>query len=179
VVDLYSTVTTWKQRSLPLASSAMLQCHALPCMAMLYFGINRSTVFATSNRTDRKSLTYRTKAAPLLKIAQDDSKPTPLTPYQEIIGCLQWLAGCTRPDISFAASYLARGHPRRHRPLSRLIETYLAVCYGAIQDKHDKHVGTCGALTSSWRRRAERERQSKLADYCQETIAEAGQSPSM
>jgi hypothetical protein len=50
VVDLYSTVTTWKQRSLPLASSAMLQCHALPCIAMLYFGINRSTVFATSNR---------------------------------------------------------------------------------------------------------------------------------
>jgi hypothetical protein len=53
-------------------------------------------------------LTYRTKAAPLLEIAEDDSKPTPLTPYQEIIGCLQWLAGCTRPDISFAASYLAR-----------------------------------------------------------------------
>jgi hypothetical protein len=51
------------------------------------------------------------------------------------------------------------------------METYLAVCYGAIQDKHDKHVGTCGALTSSWRRRAERERQSKLADYCQEILA--------
>jgi hypothetical protein len=27
----------------------MLQCHALPYIAMLYFGINRSTVFATSN----------------------------------------------------------------------------------------------------------------------------------
>jgi hypothetical protein len=31
-------------------------------------------------------LTYRIKAAPLLKIAEDDCKPTPLTPYQEIIG---------------------------------------------------------------------------------------------
>jgi hypothetical protein len=57
---------------------------------------------------ERLPLTYRTKATPLLKIAEDDSKPTPLTPYQEIIGCPQWLAGCTRPDISFAASYLAR-----------------------------------------------------------------------
>ena len=27
----------------------MVQCHALPCIAMLYFGIGRSTVFATSN----------------------------------------------------------------------------------------------------------------------------------
>jgi hypothetical protein len=53
-------------------------------------------------------INYRTKAAPLPKIADDHSEPTPLTPYQEIIGCLQWLAGCTRPDISFAASYLAR-----------------------------------------------------------------------
>jgi hypothetical protein len=52
--------------------------------------------------------------------------------------------------------------------LFRLIETYLAVSYSAIQDQHDKHHGTCDALASSWRHRAERERQSKLADYRQE-----------
>jgi hypothetical protein len=74
-------------------------------------------------------LTYRTKAAPLLKIAEDDSKPTPLTPYQEIIGCLQWLAGCTRPDISFAASYLARytANPTKdHWELALRTTSYLA-----------------------------------------------------
>ena len=32
----------------------------------------------------------------------------PLSRFQEIVGCLQWIATCTRPDISFAASYLAR-----------------------------------------------------------------------
>jgi hypothetical protein len=42
--------------------------------------------------------------------------PIPLTPYQEIVGCLQWVAGCTRPDISFAASFLARqvARPTEH-----------------------------------------------------------------
>jgi hypothetical protein len=39
---------------------------------------------------------------------RDGISPIPLTPYQEIVGCLQWVAGCTRPDISFAASFLAR-----------------------------------------------------------------------
>jgi len=28
--------------------------------------------------------------------------------YQEVGGCLLWLAGCSRPDICFAASYLTR-----------------------------------------------------------------------
>src|SRR4051812_25488646 len=35
-----------------LCYAAMLQCHALPCIAMLYFGINHSTVFATSSTFD-------------------------------------------------------------------------------------------------------------------------------
>ncbi|KAK4685970.1 putative transposase, partial [Tremellales sp. Uapishka_1] len=39
---------------------------------------------------------------------KDDDEATPLTAYQEMIGCLQWIATCTRPDISFAASFLAR-----------------------------------------------------------------------
>jgi hypothetical protein len=30
------------------------------------------------------------------------------TPYQGLVGCFQWLATCTRPDISFTASFLAR-----------------------------------------------------------------------
>jgi hypothetical protein len=30
------------------------------------------------------------------------------TQYQRLVGCLQWLATCTRPDISYTASFLAR-----------------------------------------------------------------------
>jgi hypothetical protein len=46
----------------------------------------------------------------------DESPTAPLTPFQEIVGCLQWVAGCTRPDISFAASFLARqiARPTEH-----------------------------------------------------------------
>jgi hypothetical protein len=55
--------------------------------------------------------------------------------------------------------------------LFRLVETYLAVCYSSIQDKQDKHRETCGALALSWKHRAEREWQSKRADYRQEMQA--------
>jgi hypothetical protein len=52
--------------------------------------------------------------------AEDESRDgissIPPTPYQEIVGCLQWVAGCTRPDVSFAASFLARqvARPTEH-----------------------------------------------------------------
>ncbi len=55
-----------------------------------------------------KHANYRNWAAPLGKTTVTDGEPVALSPYQEIIGCLQWLAGCTRPDISYAASFLAR-----------------------------------------------------------------------
>ena len=51
---------------------------------------------------------YRNWAAPITKTTGIDDTPAALTPYQEIVGCLQWLAGCTRPDISYTASLLAR-----------------------------------------------------------------------
>ena len=52
-----------------------------------------------------------------------------LTPYQELVGCLLWLAGCTRPDIMFAASYLSRAlaKPSRHHwDLAQGVLTYLS-----------------------------------------------------
>jgi hypothetical protein len=44
----------------------------------------------------------------------------PLTPFQEIVGFLQWIAGCTIPDISFAVSFLARQVARRTEHMWRM-----------------------------------------------------------
>lgn len=51
------------------------------------------------------------KGAPLpVRKLEDEDFETPavISPYQELVGCLLWLSGCTRPDVSFAASYLSR-----------------------------------------------------------------------
>jgi transposase InsO family protein len=37
-----------------------------------------------------------------------DGESIEATQYQGLVGCFQWLATCTRPDISYTASYLAR-----------------------------------------------------------------------
>jgi hypothetical protein len=54
----------------------------------------------------------------------DESPTAPLTPFQEIVGCLQRVAGCTRLDISFAASFLAR---QIARPTEHLRQVALGV----------------------------------------------------
>jgi len=60
--------------------------------------------------------------------------------YQELVGCLLWLAGCSRPDVCFAASYLTRymSSPSEHhcrlalRVVSYLVHTRtLGITLGA------------------------------------------------
>ena len=80
------------------------------------------------------------------------------------------VAGPSRLD-NLSAEHI----PDVNATLFRLVETYLAVSHSAIRDTHDKHHRTCDALASSWRHRAERERQSKLADYRQEIQSLVGE----
>ena len=57
-----------------------------------------------------------------------DSKMAETTPFQGLVGCFQWLASCTRPDISYAASFLARhltSPTEHHMQLARRAAAYL------------------------------------------------------
>ena len=72
-----------------------------------------------------KHANYRNWAAPLGKTTVTDGESVALSPYQEIIGCLQWLAGCTRPDISQLQDLfrrLDRGRNERRHVSIRLHE---------------------------------------------------------
>lgn len=59
----------------------------------------------------------------------DGDEAVGLTGYQAIVGSLLWVAGCTRPDVSFAAGFLARhtAAPRQsHWDLAITCLAYLA-----------------------------------------------------
>ena len=60
-----------------------------------------------------------------------DDYAAQLSPYQQLVGCLLWISGCTRPDVAFTASYLSRfaSNPLEHhwqlalRAVSYLVNT--------------------------------------------------------
>ncbi|KAE8542525.1 hypothetical protein D1P53_001305 [Cryptococcus gattii VGV] len=66
--------------------------------------------------------------ADLQSITDDQSSSVHPQKYQELIGSIQWLAGTTRPDIAFSASYLARfaAAPREtHWQMALRVVSYL------------------------------------------------------
>jgi len=82
-----------------------------------------------------KYQSHRTRITPMATEQRPNSKldtidgPTPLTRYQAIIGSLQWLATCTRPNIAFATSFLARSvsDPKEsHWRMAVAVVAYLA-----------------------------------------------------
>ncbi|TYJ52530.1 hypothetical protein B9479_006854 [Cryptococcus floricola] len=78
---------------------------------------------------------------------EDESPAAPLTPYQEIVGSLQWIASTVRADIAFSAAYLARF---ASKPLESHWQLALRVTAYLGQTKHEGLVlggdGTAEAL---------------------------------
>ena len=63
------------------------------------------------DRFPDSSKSTKPRGTPMNGRQVDEAQPShraALTAYQEVVGCLQWIATCTRPDISFTSSYLAR-----------------------------------------------------------------------
>ncbi|CAI5989948.1 unnamed protein product [Closterium sp. NIES-64] len=88
------------QRTITLTQSHMVQ------QVLLRFGFTYSSPQATPLST-RHSLS----ALP------SDESVEPSGPYQELVGCLMYLMTCTRPDLAYPLSILARYvAPGRHRP---------------------------------------------------------------
>ncbi|KAH9095792.1 hypothetical protein LEN26_017693 [Aphanomyces euteiches] len=65
---------------------------------------------------DMKDCHPQSSPLPLDHKVTEDGQPSAMSSskMREIIGSLQWLAGCTRPDVAFATSLLSRFAPNEH-----------------------------------------------------------------
>lgn len=86
------------------------------------------------------------------QIANSDSQCVDV-PYQQLIGSIMYLAVCTRPDISYAVSYLSQfnnQHLKEHWLKAKRVLKYLKGTkeLGILYKKTGKSL--CGFVDSDW-----------------------------
>ncbi|CAI7886974.1 unnamed protein product [Closterium sp. NIES-54] len=85
----------------------------LPFYVLVYVD---DLVFATGD-TEALALSTPLPTGHSLSAPPLDKSVEPSGPYPELVGCLMYLMTCTRPDLAYPLSILARYvAPRRHRP---------------------------------------------------------------
>ncbi|CAI7807319.1 unnamed protein product [Closterium sp. NIES-53] len=123
------------QRTITLTQSHMVQ-QVLQC-----FGFTYSSPQATALPT-RHSLS----ALP------SDESVEPSGPYPELVGCLMYLMTCTRPDLAYPLSILARYvAPGRHRPEHMAAAKRVLRTCAATQRSSQGYTFSLGSGSVSWR----------------------------
>ncbi|CAI7853908.1 unnamed protein product, partial [Closterium sp. NIES-53] len=83
----------------------------LPPFYVLVYVLHRFSFWFSSPQSTPLPTGHSLSAPPL------DESIAPSGPYPELVGCLMYLMTCTRPDLAYPLSILARYvAPRRHRP---------------------------------------------------------------
>ncbi|CAI7865859.1 unnamed protein product [Closterium sp. NIES-53] len=110
----------------------------------------------------RFNFTYSSpQATPLssrhsLSALPSDESVEPSGPYPELVGCLMYLMTCTRPDLAYSLSILARYvAPRRHRPehmdAAKRVLRYLCSTSGMGLRSSQGYTFSLGSDSVSWR----------------------------
>ncbi|CAI7885649.1 unnamed protein product, partial [Closterium sp. NIES-53] len=108
------------QRTITLTQSHMVQ-QVLQCFDFTY----------SSPQATPLSTRHSLSALP------SDESVEPSGPYPELVGCLMYLMTCTRPDLAYPLSILARYvAPGRHRPehmaAAKRVLRYLCTCFALL-----------------------------------------------
>ncbi|CAI7912742.1 unnamed protein product [Closterium sp. NIES-53] len=91
-----------------------------------------------------------------LSALPSDKSVEPSGPYPELVGCLMYLMTCTRPDLAYPLSILARYvAPGRHRPehmaAAKRVLRYLCIDDLAMQRSSQGYTFSLGSGSVSWR----------------------------